>query len=181
MDYRVAGGPIGHFFDARVGDEMVATVGRDLARLKALVEDQAGPRQTGTRGGGMPHLNEETLRRIDKAQVAGDLETALSQYTDDVLGHVGGDNKLSGDYRGLEQLQAMLGRFMEASGEYSFENHAYLADDQHGIVLQRGTMRRGGETFSTNEVFVVHFRDGKISEYWYQPWDQAGVDAWFGK
>jgi hypothetical protein len=28
---------------------------------------------------------------------------------------------------------------------------------------------------------VVHFRDGKISEYWYQPWDQAGVDAWFGR
>jgi ketosteroid isomerase-like protein len=129
----------------------------------------------------MPHPNVETLRRIDEAQVVGDLETALSQYTDDVLGHVGGDNKLSGDYRGLEQLQAMLGRFMEASGEYSFENHAYLADDEHGIVLQRGTMRRGGETFSTNEVFVVHFRDGKISEFWYQPWDQAGVDDWFGR
>jgi ketosteroid isomerase-like protein len=181
MDYRVAGGPIGRLFDARVGTEMVATAGRDLARLKALVEDQAGPRQTGTRGGGMPHPNVETLRRYDEAQVAGDLETVLSQYTDDVLGHVGGDNQLSGDYRGLEQLQAMLGRFMEASGEYSFENHAYLADDEHGIVLQRGTMRRGGDTFSTNEVFVVHFRDGKISEFWYQPWDQAGVDAWFGK
>jgi hypothetical protein len=39
----------------------------------------------------------------------------------------------------------------------------------------------GGETFSTNEAFVVHFRDGRISEFWYQPWDQAGVDAWFGK
>jgi uncharacterized protein len=180
MDYRVAGGPIGRLFDARVGDEMVTTSGGDLARLKALAEEQAGPGVTRTRGGAMPHPNAETLRRIDQAQVAGDLETALSQYTDDVLGHVGGDNKLSGDYRGLEQLQAMLGRFMEASGEYSFENHAYLADDEHGIVLQRGTMRRGGEAFSTNEVFVVHFRDGKISEYWYQPWDQAGVDAWFG-
>jgi hypothetical protein len=86
----------------------------------------------------MPHPNVETLRRIDQAQVAGDLETASSQYTDDVLGHVGGDNKLSGDYRGLEQLQAMLGRFFEASGEYSFENHAYLADDEHGIVCSAG-------------------------------------------
>jgi uncharacterized protein len=140
--------------------------------------DRGGTR---TRGGGMPHPNVETLRRIDKAQVAGDLETVFSLYIDDVLGHVGGDNQLSGDYRGLEQLQAMLGRFTEASGEYSFENHAYLADDEHGIVLQRGTMRRGGQTFSTNEAFVVHFRNGKISEFWYQPWDRAGVDAWFGK
>jgi uncharacterized protein YndB with AHSA1/START domain len=45
MDYRVAGGPIGRLFDARVGDEMVATAGGDLARLKALAEDQAGPRR----------------------------------------------------------------------------------------------------------------------------------------
>jgi uncharacterized protein YndB with AHSA1/START domain len=44
MDYRVAGGPIGRLFDARVGDEMVATIGGDLARLKALAE-QTGPRR----------------------------------------------------------------------------------------------------------------------------------------
>ena len=45
MDYRVAGGPIGRLFDARVGNEMVTTVGGDLARLKALAEEQAGHRQ----------------------------------------------------------------------------------------------------------------------------------------
>jgi uncharacterized protein YndB with AHSA1/START domain len=45
MDYRVAGGPIGRLFDARVGAEMAATIGGDLARLKALAEEQAGPRR----------------------------------------------------------------------------------------------------------------------------------------
>jgi hypothetical protein len=45
MDYRVAGGTIGRLFDARVGDEMVTTAGRDLARLKALAEEPAGPRR----------------------------------------------------------------------------------------------------------------------------------------
>jgi uncharacterized protein YndB with AHSA1/START domain len=44
MDYRVAGGPIGRLFDARVGEEMVATIGGDLARLKALAEEQARTR-----------------------------------------------------------------------------------------------------------------------------------------
>jgi hypothetical protein len=42
---RVAGGPIGRLFDARVGNEMVATVGADLARLKPLAEEQAGHRR----------------------------------------------------------------------------------------------------------------------------------------
>ena len=45
MDYRVAGGPIGRLFDGRVGNEMVTTVGEDLARLKALAEEQAGHRR----------------------------------------------------------------------------------------------------------------------------------------
>jgi uncharacterized protein YndB with AHSA1/START domain len=45
MDYRVAGGRIGRLFDARVGHEMVTTAGRDLTRLKALAEEQAGPRR----------------------------------------------------------------------------------------------------------------------------------------
>jgi uncharacterized membrane protein len=40
MVYRVAGGPIGGVFDSRVGDEMVTTNRRDLARLKALAEEQ---------------------------------------------------------------------------------------------------------------------------------------------
>jgi uncharacterized membrane protein len=44
MAYRVAGGPIGRVFDSRVGDEMVTTNRRDLARLKALAEEQAGIR-----------------------------------------------------------------------------------------------------------------------------------------
>jgi uncharacterized protein YndB with AHSA1/START domain len=45
MDYRVAGGRVGRLVDARVGEEMVATAGGDLARLKALAEQQAGRRR----------------------------------------------------------------------------------------------------------------------------------------
>jgi uncharacterized membrane protein len=44
MAYRVAGGPIGRIVDSRVGDEMVTTNRRDLARLKALAEEQTGVR-----------------------------------------------------------------------------------------------------------------------------------------
>jgi hypothetical protein len=57
MDYRVAGGPIGRLFDALAGAEMVATAGRDLARLKALAEKQAGPRQD--RNEGRSHASSE--------------------------------------------------------------------------------------------------------------------------
>lgn len=44
MAYRVAGGPIGRVFDSHVGNEMVTTNRRDLARLKTLAEEQTGMR-----------------------------------------------------------------------------------------------------------------------------------------
>jgi ketosteroid isomerase-like protein len=126
------------------------------------------------------HPNLDVLRGMDEAMLRQDFKSMFAAYADDVLVHMSGHNKLTGDYRGVDQLQALFGRFMEASGAYSFDNHAYLADEEHGIILQRGTMQREGKTFLTNEVFIFHFRDGRISEFWYLPWDQAGVDAWWG-
>jgi ketosteroid isomerase-like protein len=125
------------------------------------------------------HPNTDVLRQLDEAMTRGDMETYFGLHTDDVVMHVGGSSRLRGDYRGNAELQAVFGRFMEASGEYSFETHAYLADDEHGVVMQRGTMKRDGKTFATDEVFVIHFREGRISEMWYVPLDQAGVDAWW--
>ena len=35
---------------------------------------------------------------------------------------------------------------MERAPEYTFEPHAYLADDEHGVSLQRSHYKRGDET-----------------------------------
>jgi uncharacterized protein YndB with AHSA1/START domain len=43
FDATVAGGPFGRVFQKQVGSEMVATFGKDAARLKALAEAEAGP------------------------------------------------------------------------------------------------------------------------------------------
>lgn len=128
----------------------------------------------------MPHPNAEVLRRADEAIERGDIEGFFSYYTDDVVVHVAGSNTLAGDYKGLDQMRGVFGRFMQATGEYTFQNHAYLADDEHGVILQRGTSVREGKTRELQEIFVSHFRDGKISEMWYVPVDQAAVDALIG-
>lgn len=128
----------------------------------------------------MAHPNAEILRQADEAMLAGDLEKFMSYYTDDIVLHAGGRNRLAGTYKGLDQFQEVFGRFMEAVGEYTFENHAYLADDEHGVILQRGKATKGGRTEEFDEVFVFHFRDGKISEMWYVPLDQARLDALIG-
>jgi ketosteroid isomerase-like protein len=128
----------------------------------------------------MEHPNVQVMRDADEAMSRGDIEGFFSHYTADVTVHVRGQSRLAGDYQGLEQLQALFGRFMDAMGEYSFENHAYLADDEHGVMMQNAKAMRDGRTLELQELFIFHFGDGKFAEMWYLPTDQAAFDAWVG-
>ncbi len=126
------------------------------------------------------HPNEQVLRAIDEAQMNGDVEALMGHFTDDVVVHVSGRSALSGDHRGKDAFMALFGRFMERTPGYAFEPHAYLADDEHGVSLQRSHYQRGDETLDTDDVFVAHFRDGKVSEVWFISQDQHATDAFFG-
>ena len=130
----------------------------------------------------MPHANEQIMRAIDEAQTRGDLDAFFGNFTDDVKVHVQGNNKLAGNYEGKSHLQDVFGRFMEAAGSnYSFESHSYLADDEHGVTLQTSHFNRDGRKLDVREAFVVHFRDGKVSEMWYFPFEASAFDAFIGR
>jgi ketosteroid isomerase-like protein len=129
----------------------------------------------------MAPSNVEVMRLADEAMNAGDIPRFMSYYADDVKLHARGRNKLAGDYEGKDRFMEVFGRFMEAVGDYSFENHAYLADGEHGVILQKAKCQRGGKTLEIDEAFVMHFRDGKIAEMWYMPVDQAAMDDWIGQ
>ncbi len=126
------------------------------------------------------HPNEKLLRDGDEAQARGDLDAFTASFADDVIVHIPGKSSLAGDYKGKDQFVELFGRFIERAGEYSFEPHAYLADDEHGVSLQRSHYKRGDETLDSNDMFVCHFRDGKISEFWLFSEDPDAVDAYLG-
>ncbi|HEY7401260.1 MAG TPA: nuclear transport factor 2 family protein [Actinomycetota bacterium] len=126
------------------------------------------------------HPNEQLLRDADEAQTRGDVEAFASFYADDVVVHIPGKSSLAGDYKGKDQFMELFRRFTERTPEYTFESHDYLANDEHGIILQRSHYRRGDETLDANDVFVCHFRDGKISEFWFSSDDPYATDAFIG-
>jgi ketosteroid isomerase-like protein len=128
----------------------------------------------------MAHPNEQVLRDADQAQLRGDFEAFMGFYTDDVVVHIPGKSSLAGDYRGKEQFAEVFGRFSQAVPEFSFEPHAYLADDEHGVSLQKSHYKKGNETLDSNDAFVCHFRDGKIAEFWFLSVDPDAVDAVIG-
>jgi ketosteroid isomerase-like protein len=126
--------------------------------------------------------NVQILREIDQAQLRGDMDAFLGYFTDDVKVHASGNSKLAGEYQGKDQFQELFGRFMQAVGDnYTFDSHAYLADDEHGVILQTSHYQRGSEKMDLRETFVVHFRDGKVSEMWFMTEDQAAFDRWVGR
>jgi ketosteroid isomerase-like protein len=129
---------------------------------------------------GMHHPNEKVLRDIDEAQARGDLVGFANGFTDDVIVHIPGKSSFAGDYKGKEEFLQLFQRFSERVPEYTFEGHAYLADDEHGVSLQRSHFKRGDETLDSNDAFVSHFRDGKVSEFWLLSEKSDEVDALLG-
>ena len=126
------------------------------------------------------HPNEKVLRDADEAQARGDAEAFMGFYTDDVIIHISGKSSFAGVYKGKDQFAEVFGRFMERAPEFTFDPHAYLADDEHGVILQRSHYKRGDETADSNDTFVCHFRDGKVSEFWYLSEDSDAIDAFLG-
>jgi ketosteroid isomerase-like protein len=126
------------------------------------------------------HPNEKLLREADEAMSRGDIDAFMSAHADDVVIHMPGKSSIAGVYKGKDQFAEVFQKFMERTPEYSSEPHAYLADDEHGVILQRTHYKRGNETLDTNDTFVCHFRDGKISEIWLATDDPYGTDAFLG-
>jgi ketosteroid isomerase-like protein len=126
------------------------------------------------------HPNEKVLRDVDDAQAREDLDAFRSHFSDDVVVHVTGHSSLAGRHEGLDRFMELFGRFSERVPDYTFEPHAYLADDEHGVSLQRSHYKRGDETLESNEIFVTHFRDGKITEVWFLSENSDDVDAFLG-
>jgi ketosteroid isomerase-like protein len=108
------------------------------------------------------------------------MDAFMAAFADDVKIHIGGRSSFAGDFQGKDEFVKLFERFMERTPEYSFEGHAYFADDEHGVSLQRSHYKRGDETLDTNDVFINHFEGGKITEIWMLTDKPHETDAFLG-
>jgi uncharacterized protein len=126
------------------------------------------------------HANEHLLRDLDQSQIRGDIEAFSGFFVDDVVVHFPGRNSLAVEYKGKAQLLDMFGRWQERTPEFTFDPHAYFADDEHRVCIQFSHYKRGNERLDSNDVIVYHFRDGKVSDVWLLSSDEDAVDAFLG-
>jgi uncharacterized protein len=128
----------------------------------------------------MAHPHEDLVRRGDEALARGDMETFWGDVSDDVVVHAAGNSRLAGDYQGKEEAQRTFGRYIEALGENpEIETHDVLANDEHAVQLQVIRARKADRSIEIRTINVMHFRDGKISEFWTVDLDQDAADRFY--
>jgi ketosteroid isomerase-like protein len=125
------------------------------------------------------HPNIDLVRRGYAAFGSGDMAILRELIAPDVVWHTGGHNPLTGDYKGLEETLGLFGRLFEISaGDMRQELHDVLANDEHAVVLLRQHIGRpDGRSYDGNDVHVFHIADGKVTEFWAHPGDEAASDA----
>ena len=103
-------------------------------------------------------MSEQNIALVKKgyqAFAAGDTETVMSLFDDDIEWVQPGESAISGTYRGKAQLKEHLGRLAEKSPTVT--PHRFLADGDIVIVLSETAV--GDESGQDAEVYTV--RNGK--------------------
>jgi uncharacterized protein len=106
----------------------------------------------------MSEQTDQNVAHIKKgyeAFAAGDVETLMSLFDDDIEWIQPGDSAVSGTYHGKGELGDLLSRLAEKSP--TITPRRFLADGDMVVVLSDTTA--GGETAQDAEVYTL--RDGK--------------------
>jgi ketosteroid isomerase-like protein len=129
------------------------------------------------------HPNATVVREGFQAFATGDMGWLNQHLADDIVWHVGGRSKLSGEYKGKEEVLNLFGRQAQIfSGAPDLELHEVLANDEHAIAI--GTARAqdpDGGTVEWKFANVFHVKDGKATEVWGLADETSETDALIDK
>jgi hypothetical protein len=124
---------------------------------------------------------EQVLRAAVDAMITGDLETLPTYIADDVTVHVPGTNRLSGEYKGRNELfDGFWGKLMALTdGQVVLEPHDIVGGERHAVGIYTWRATRDGRTFEWRQVNVYHVTRGQIVELWQHPFDfERWDDFW---
>jgi uncharacterized protein len=129
----------------------------------------------------MTNENVELMRKGYEAFEKGDLDTIREQFSPDIVWHSGGDNALTGDYKGIDEVFGLFAKLFEMTGgTFKQDVHDILANDVHAVVLSHATASRpDGRTLDGDQVAVFHVDGGRATEVWIVPQDADKANAFF--
>lgn len=128
------------------------------------------------------HPNVDRVRAAIEEFNEGDFEAYRRFFTDDVIWHVGGHHRLSGNYQGRDTIFQYFDTVRQITGgTLRSQPLEILADDSHaGIFAHITADRDDGRHLDTilAQAFLLNDQ-GQCTEYWALANNQQEVDAFW--
>lgn len=130
----------------------------------------------------MAHPNEDLVRRGYEAFSNGDLEALSQIMTPDAVHVSPGNNQLSAEYKGQDEVFGYYGKLGELTdGTFKVEVESVRAEgDDKVITRHRNLGQRGGKNLDVMETLTFTIQGGKVSSIVEAPDDQQAIDDFLG-
>ena len=111
---------------------------------------------------------ERAIRDLYAARATRDWDAVRELFADQIGWHEPGEEDHSGDYRGRDDVVALLQKLVAVTdGTFQLDPEAFLNSAEHSAVLVRWQAERAGLRSEGNEIAVYRFADGKIAQVWF--------------
>jgi uncharacterized protein len=127
------------------------------------------------------HPNAAIVREAFERFGQGDVAGLFGRFADDAVWHIPGGSAMAGDYRGRDEIAALLRRTAELTGgTYRVEVLWVVADDEHVVAVYRARGDRDGhKSLDIEQALLIELRDGLWADIRAQPLDQTAFDAFW--
>lgn len=123
------------------------------------------------------HPNAQLMRRIYEAWGRKDATPLLEVAAEDMVWHIGGNHRISGEHEGIEAVaklcEVVLGN---DDGEFCPTFSTVIADDDYALVVTGSSGMHEGEVLSWRVFDVIRFEAGRIKDFWTLGYPQRNSD-----
>jgi ketosteroid isomerase-like protein len=129
----------------------------------------------------MGSANEDLVRQGYKAFGEGDMDTLKSLFAPDAVHVATGNNPLSGEYKGIDDVLGYYGQLFERSGgTFRAELQSVQAEGDDTVVAKHhDSGERNGKTLDQDETLTFTIKDGKFTRLVEEHADQAAYDEFW--
>ncbi|MEE4210741.1 MAG: nuclear transport factor 2 family protein [Parvularcula sp.] len=125
------------------------------------------------------HPNARMLREAHESFQQGNFERLFEIFHEDMVWRVPGNNRLSGVFRGREEIQKNFATLAEVSDTYWAHPIDYFGSDNHVVLVAQVRATRGDKVLEEKEALIFRVEDGKLAECWHMGLDPQGWDEFF--
>ena|SRR2546423_12213974 len=123
--------------------------------------------------------NADIVRRGYEAFSSGDMAALKSLFAPDAVWHAGGQNRLAGDYKGVDDILGYFGSLMQATGgSLRVGTPELFASGDTVVAISEN---QAGDDYQARGVNVFTVKGGRVTDVWTAAEDQLGIDQIIGQ